>query len=605
MSSLPPLKTGVATRIEYSFSIAVLAVMALLPLVEIAGRKLAGQGIPGSIPIVQHLTLWIAFLGAALAAGSGRLLALSTPAFMPARWQLPIRIFTAAVAVGITFCLVIASIDLVSSEREAANTVALGIPVWVAVSIMPAALAVIAGRLIWHAAEHWPGRLLAASGLALPVILGLAPSLQEANLLLPGSLLIVAATALGMPIYAALGGAALLFFWNEMVPLAAVPVESYRLSASPMLPAIPLFTLAGFILTEGGATRRLLRAFTALFGWMPGGLAIVTVVALAFFTPLTGASGVTILSLGGVLMGVLTQARYNEKSSLGLVTVSGSIGLLFPPSLPVILYGVYAHTPIDRLFIGALLPGVLLVVVVAAGGAWQGWRAGAQRTPFQAGEAAAALWEAKLDLLLPVVILVGIFGGFATLVEASALAALYAFVVECFIYKNLGIRRDMPRVMIETATMVGAFLIILGMALGFTNFLIYAEVPMQALHWVRANIDSPIVFLLALNVFLLIVGALMDIYSAIFVVVPLITPMGAAYGIDPVHLGIIFLANMELGYLMPPMGENLFLASSRFNQSLTRVYVSTLPFMLILLGAVLLITYMPAMTLGLVNIFDR
>lgn len=603
MQALTP-QTMIA-KVENSFSVALLAVMSLLPLLEMAGREMFGRGIPGSIPIVQHLTLWIAFLGAALATRSERLLALSTAAFLPVRLRRPMKIFTSALGAAIAVCLFLASLDLLLVEREAGGEVAWGIPVWVAISIMPAGFAVIAGRLIWHAAETVRGRLLAASALAIPVVLGLFPSLQAAELLVPGLVLILLATALGLPIFAALGGAALLLFWSDGIPVAAVPVETYRLSATPMLAAIPLFTLGGYILAEGGASRRLMRSFTALVGWMPGGLAIVTTLLLAFFTPLTGASGVTILSMGGLLLPMLTQAGYREKSSVGLVTVSGSIGLLLPPSLPVILYGISAKTPINQLFIGGILPGVILILLVAGWGASQGWRAGAGRTPFRIREAAAALWEAKWELLLPVVVLVGIFGGFATLVEAAALTVFYAFVVECFVYRDLSIRRDLPRIVVESATMLGGFLIILGVALGFTNYLVHAEIPMRALHWVSAHIESPIVFLLALNIFLLIVGALMDIYSAILVVVPLIAPMGLAYGIDPVHLGIIFLVNMELGYLMPPMGENLFLSSYRFNQSLTRVYLSTIPYLFLLLGAVLLITYVPFITLGLVNLMGR
>jgi len=328
-------------------------------------------------------------------------------------------------------------------------------------------------------------------------------------------------------------------------------------------------------------------------GWMPGGLAVVTCLLLAFFTPFTGASGVTILSIGGLLLPMLLKARYAERTATGLVTVSGSIGLLFPPSLPVILYGIYAQTPIDKLFLAGLLPGCLLVAAVACWGAWRGWRSGAERTSFDAREAGAALWEAKWELLLPVVVLTGIFGGFATLVEAAALTVLYAIVVQCFVYKDLKPWGDLSRIAVECATLSGGFLIILGAALGFTNYLVYAEVPMQAMQWVRLHIDSPLLFLLALNGFLLIVGALMDIYSAILVVVPLITPAAQAYGIDPVHLGIIFLANLELGYLTPPIGANLFLSSYRFKQPLGRILVSTAPYTLILLGVVLLITYLP------------
>jgi len=592
---------SVFARVENGVVIGVLALMSVLPLLEIIGRRWVGASVPGSIPMVQHLTLWTAVLGAALAARSERLLALSTRQFLPEGLQAPVRIFTSALAAGVTASLLLASIDLVQVEREAGGEVAWGIPVWFAMAVMPVGFGLITARLIRFAGETLKSRLLASLGLLVPLIFGWVPGMEEVNLALPLGLLIVAATLLGMPIFAAIGGAALMLFFYDFTPANAVPGEMYRLSASPMLPAIPLFTLGGYILAEGGASRRLTRMFTAWFGWMPGGLAIVTTLVLAFFTPLTGASGVTILSMGGLLLPVLLEANYPERTSVGLVTVSGSIGLLFPPSLPVILYAFYANQPIEELFIGGLLPGLLLVMVVAAWGAHRGWSQGARRQPFERKEALAALWEAKWELLMPLVILGGIFGGFATLVEAAALTVLYAFITECWVHRDLKIFGDLPRICVETATMVGGFMIILGVALGFTNYLVLAQVPMQALDWVQAHIESKIVFLLALNVLLIIVGAMMDIYSAVIVVVPLIYPMAEAYGVDPVHLGIIFLANMELGYMMPPMGENLFLSSYRFNQPLTAIYRSTLPYMVMLLIAVLLITYVPQLTLGLVE----
>jgi tripartite ATP-independent transporter DctM subunit len=540
-------------------------------------------------------------LGAALAARSERLLALSTTEVLPKDWKRRIRIFTSGMAAGITACLCLAAVQLVQVDYEYGDRVAWGIPVWVASLVMPVGFAAITGRLIWRAADNIAGRLLAALGLLIPVVLGLFPTLQGAGVVLPASLAIVAATALGMPIYAAIGGLALLLFWNDGTPISAVPGETYRLSTSPMLPAIPLFTLGGYILAKGGSSQRLTHLSSALIGWMPGGLAIVTVLVLAFFTPLTGASGITILSMGGLLLPMLEKARYPQNTSMGLVTVSGSIGLLFPPSLPVILYAFYAEQPIERLFVGGLIPGFLLIIAVAGWGAYRGWQSGAERTPFDARTARRAVWEAKWELLLPVVVLGGILGGLTTLVEAAAVTVLYAFIIECLIFRDLSITKDLPGVAVESATLVGGFMIILAVALGFTSFLILAQVPMHALEWVQTHIDSPIVFLLALNLLLIVVGALMDIYSAILVIVPLITPMAVAYDIDPVHLGIIFLANMELGYLMPPMGENLFLSAYRFEQPLTRIYRSTLPYVVMLLIVVLLITYVPGLTLWLVE----
>ena len=589
-------------HVENALAIAVLAAMSIMPLAEIVGRKWLGGGIPGSFPIVQHLTLWITFVGAALAARSDRLLALSTATFLPDAWRNRVQVLTSGLAAGITAVLVWASFDLVRVDFEFGDEVAWGIPVWLAECIMPLSLAVMAVRLIGRVSTNRWTRLLPALGLLIPLVFGWIEIPEESGLLVPSILVIVVGTSLGLPIYAAIGGGALVLFWDEGTPVSAVPGEAYRLTTEAMLPAIPLFTLGGYILAQGGSGERLMRLFSAWVGWMPGGLAIMVTVVLAFFTPFTGASGITILSMGGLLLPLLVNAQYPEKTSVGLVTVSGSIGLLFVPSLPVILYAFYAEQPIERLFVGGLLPGFLLVTVVAAWGAHRGWSAGATRTPFAAREALSALWAGKWEVLLPAIVLGGIFGGYATLVEVSAITVLYAFVVQCFIFKDLSIRRDLPRVFVESATLVGGFMIILGVALGLTNYLIIAEVPTQALEWVQANIESKIVFLLALNLFLVLVGALMDIYSAILVIVPLITPMAAAYDIDPVHLGIIFLANMELGYLMPPMGENLFLSSYRFEQPLTRVYASTLPYVVILLIAVLLITYVPEMTLWLVEI---
>ncbi len=600
-----PRRTTLFRRLEEALAVAVLAVIAVLPVMELAGREFFGIGIPGSIPIVQHLTLWITFIGAALAARSDRLLALATPEFLPAGWRMGVELATGWLSVAVGATLVVASVLLVAVDLEYGDRIAWGIPVWVVSLVIPAAFAVMTWRMLVSAAADWRGWLIVATGLIVPALFGFIPALNTPGLLLPGIGVFVLGTALGLPIFAAIGGTAALLFFLEGTPIAAVPGEAYRMATSPMLPAIPLFTLGGYILAAGGASQRLLSFFTALAGWLPGGLAVVVTLLLAFFTPLTGASGITILAIGGLLLPMLTQAHYPERHSVGLVTVSGSIGVLLPPSLPVILYAYYAELRLDDLFIGGLVPGLLLIVVVAAWGAWRGWSQGAERTPFQWRRLRQTLWAAKWEVLLPFIIIGGIFGGVATLVEAAALTVLYAFIVETLVCRELSIRRDLPRVVVESATMVGGFMIILGVALGLTNYLIIAQVPMLALEWITTIIESPLLFLLALNVLLIIVGALMDIYSAIIVIVPLIVPMASAYQIDPVHLGIIFLANMQLGYLMPPMGENLFLSAYRFNQPLPLIYRSTLPYVVILLVTVLLITYLPGLTLGLLELVGR
>lgn len=586
-------------RLETGLAVAAMAAMTLLPLLEIVARKTVGRGVPGSAPVVQHLTLLVAFLGAALAARFEKLLALSTVSFLPSRWLAPVRVFTSALTAAVASGLVWASLELVRAEREAGTLLVGPVPVWAIVVVMPVGFGAVAARVILHASPAWWGKALASLGLAIPVLLGWAAPLAAERLLTPAVVIIVAATVLGLPIFAAIGGLALVLFWSTGTPVAAVTVEAYRLAASPLLPAIPLFTLGGYFLAEGGASQRLVRTFEALVGWAPGGPAILTVLVFAFFTSFTGASGVTILSLGGLLLPVLIKARFPENFSLGLVTAAGSLGVLFPPSLPVILYGVYSHTEIDRLFLGGLIPAFLLVVLVSAWCVWNGRRLHAERVAFSAREAGAAVWAAKWELALPVVVLVGIFGGFATLVEAAALTVLYALLVECFVYKDLSLRRDLARVVTESTTLVGGVLLILGVALGFTNYLIDAEIPARAVDWVRAHIEARWVFLLALNGFLIIVGCLLDIYSAILVVVPLIAPMGEAFGVDPIHLGVIFLANLQLGYLTPPVGMNLFLAAYRFNQPLARVYRDSFPFLLVMLLGVLLITYVPELSLKL------
>jgi C4-dicarboxylate transporter DctM subunit len=592
--------TLVLRRAEEVLAILPLGVMVVLPMIEVFGRRLFGVGVPGSVLVVQNLTLWVAFLGAILAARRGQLLALSSALLLPERWRPAARTGVAILATAVVGWIARASLDLVKAEQDAGGDLIPGIPRWFIVAIIPIGSLWIAAHLIRGASASWPGRLWAAAGLALPFLLerAVTPGEGAATLLI---VLLGGAAAVGMPLFAVIGGAALLLFWGQGSPVASVPAETHRMVTFPGLPAVPLFTLAGYILAAGGASGRLLDVFSSLFGWLPGGTAIVTTVLFAFFTSFTGASGVTILALGGLLLPVLLADGYPEDFAIGLLTVSGSIGLLFPPSLPVILYGVQSNQSIADLFRAGLLPGLLLLGLVAAWGVRQARRGGGRRVPFEARRAATALWRAKWELLLPILVLVGLFGGFMTPVESAAMTALYAAIVQCFVHRDIEPVRGLTRVAADCASLVGGFLIILCMALGLTNFLIDAEIPARILEAMQGTITSPLVFLLILNVFLLVVGALMDIYSALFVVVPLILPLGNAYGIDPAHLGMIFLANMELGYLTPPMGENLFLSSYRFNRPVLKVFRDTWPFYVILVIGVLLVTYVPALSLTLLG----
>jgi tripartite ATP-independent transporter DctM subunit len=471
------------------------------------------------------------------------------------------------------------------------------LPQWVPEAVLPAVFGLMTLR--WM--NQTPGglnRVFVAAGVLAAGVLGFGFSASPAQLLWPMVAALIFAALIGAPIFVVLGGIALSLFLADGVPIASIPVETYRITVSPAIAAVPLFTLAGYVLAEGGASRRIVRLFHALLGWLPGGVAIVTVLVCAFFTTFTGASGVTIIALGGLMLPGLLQAGYRERYALGLITSCGSLGLLFPPSLPVILYGVVAHVPILDLFKAGAVPGAMMIAFVGASGVYEGRRSTHAKALFDRRELAQSVWKSKWDIALPVLVLAGIFGGYCTLLEGAALSVLLAVVIETVVYRNLDARADLPRIFLKCAALIGGVFIILGVSMGLTNYLVDAEIPMKAADWVQAHIGSRWLFLLYLNMLLLLVGCLMDIFSAIAVVVPLILPVSEAFGVHPLHLGIIFLANLELGYLTPPVGINLFLASYRFNTPLLQVYRDTLPFLLVLLAVVLAVTYLPGLLIG-------
>src|SRR5437870_288523 len=602
--------------------------MAVLPIAEIVSRRFFGRGIPASGPVVQHLTLWVGFLGAAIAAREGKLLALATGTFIPqGLWRRAADIVAAAFGACSAIVLAWGGWQMAAIEREAGTNIGAGIPTWIAQIVLPISFAIIAARLVWRVAgtgadpsggaglpggaglsgprSRWLDRSLASLGILAGILFIRAPSLIEGAPLPLGFAIIVAAAVAGTPLFAILGGTAAFLFMREGTTPATILIETYSLSVSPTLPAIPLFTLAGFLLAEGRASERLLRVFRAWFGWIPGGTAVVCAVLCSFFTVFTGGSGVTILALGGVLFPALIKDGYRERFSLGLLTASGSLGLLLPPALPLILYAVVAQIPIEDIFIGGILPGILLTTMVAAWGVREGIVSGAGRYSFRTGEALASAWAAKWELAMPALVLVAMFSGLATAVEASALTALYALVVQAAIHRDLSLRRDLLRAFTECVTVIGGVLIILGVAVGLTNYLVGAQLPAKLLEWARGHITSRLMFLLVLNLFLLAVGWLMEIFAAIVVVVPLIVPLGAAFGIHPVHLGIIFIANLELGFLTPLVGLNIFLASYRFKRPVLEVCRAALPMMAILGAGVLVITYVPWLTTGLLPLPGR
>ena len=406
---------------------------------------------------------------------------------------------------------------------------------------------------------------------------------------------------LGTPLFVGVGGMALALFAAAGISLTAVMVEMYRLVSSPALIALPLFAFAGSLLAESRSATRLVALSQAWFGWLPGGLAIVALTASALFTALSGGSGITILALGGLLYPMLLSDHYSDRFALGLVTTSGSLGILFPPSLPLIVYGLVSQARIDHLFIAGILPGLLLMLLLALYASIVGARARLPHRPWDPHMAWATLWEAKWEILLLPLILIGIYGGFFTAGEVAAIVAAYVLVVEVFIYRDLSLTRDVPRIMVESTMLVGGILIILGTALGLTSFLIDQQVPMRLLGIFEQTITSRTVFLILLNLFLLVVGCLMDILSATIVFVPLILPVAKVFDVDPIHLGIIFLANLEIGYSTPPIGVNLFLSSLRFNKPIITLYRASVPFLVIYLIALMIITYVPDLSLILLR----
>ncbi|MEM7221123.1 MAG: TRAP transporter large permease subunit [Pseudomonadota bacterium] len=423
-------------------------------------------------------------------------------------------------------------------------------------------------------------------------------------MMLLGTLAILAFAFLGAPLFAVVLAAAMLGFYASEIDLAVIGIELYRLTSTPLLVALPLFTFSGYLLSESNTSKRLVDVMQSLVGWLPSGLALVGFVACAVFTALTGASGVTIVALGALLLPALVRSGYSERFGLGLVTASGSLGLLLAPSVPLILYGIVAQQldvgepfTIQDLFVAGILPALLMIVLLTLYSLWLHRGGAIPRVAFAWSNLGRALWAARWELPLPFFVLGGIYGGFFAVSEAAAMTALYVLVVEVFLYREISVRR-LPSVMVDSMVMVGGILLILGAALAFTNYLVDAEVPQRLFEFTKEHIESPITFLILLNILLLVLGAVLDIFSALVIMVPLLLPMAVGYGIHPVHLGIIFLANMQIGYFTPPIGMNLFIASYRFKKPILELYAACLPFMLVLLVALLIITYVPALSLG-------
>lgn len=407
---------------------------------------------------------------------------------------------------------------------------------------------------------------------------------------------IVLLASVGVPLFLVMTLAALVAFSMADVQVSIVAQEIYKIAVQPTIVTIPLFTFAGYLIAESKSPQRLMRLAETSLGWLPGGVAIVTLIVCAFFTAFTGASGVTIIALGGVIYPILMKEGYTEKFTLGTITASGSLGLLFPPPLPIILYGMVGKVDIDKLFKAGIVPGILIIFILGGWSLYNGPK-NLETKPFVFRDFIAALKAAWLEAILPVAVLVGIYGGFTTVTEAAAFTALYVLIIEVWVYKDLSFSKDVPKIVIDAMSLVACILLVLCCALAFTNWMVDEDIPLKIFEFMKAHIDNKWTFLLFLNIFLLVVGAAMDIFSAIVVVVPLIIPIARDFGVDPVHLAIIFLTNLEIGYLTPPVGINLFIASSRFNKPITTMYKAAIPFILLLIVALAIITYVPALSL--------
>lgn len=597
--------------IENSILIVCLFALILLPLIERILRGFFNTGIEGEAEFVLHFSLLIGMVGGAIAAREKRLLGISTISqFLKGPWKVAADVYANSWAAVVTSVLGYAGYLFLLDERGAGNEIAYGVARWWIQVVLPVGFGLIALRLVWNSGKQWWVRLLSLLLVLTATWVLWKGWIPIEKILVPGVILLIVATLLGAPIFSVLGGATLLYLWREDFPIAGVATSHYSMSTEALIPTIPLFTLAGYFMAESKASQRLVRVFQSFVGQFRAGPAIVTIFVCAFFTAFTGGSGVTILALGPLLMPVLTSAKYGDKPSLGLITGAGALGILFPPSLPIILYFIVANANVqtglrlEHMFLGGLIPGMLMVGMMTLYSRRLISKEAVAGKKFDWTESRRAMWEAKWELMIPVVAITALFSGvFSTPVAAAALTALYALFVEVVIHRELHPFKDLPRVMTECGLLVGGVLLILGVAMSFTkDFLVFAMIPDLAIEWGTANIESKYVFLFALNCFLLLVGCLMDIYSAIVVVVPLLLPLGAAFGIDPIHLGIIFLANLELGYLTPPVGLNLFLSAYRFKRPVMEVARASLPMLIVLAISVLLITYIPFLTTFLPNL---
>ena len=619
-----PRSDTLLVRIENGLNLFALVLLGLIPIAEIIVRTVFQAGIRDSIEYIQHFVLLVGFLGGMLAAREDSHLAVATATLVKGRGAgIAIRTISHAVAVTFTTAFTVSAVEWWITAFGG-DTIIGFIPIRVFAAVVPIAFAVMTVRF----ALTGPKTRSAAAAMFLGVVVGLLLSIGSAvnlayTLLLevpeivfdletfwygmmgaiavPLIIVLLVTAFLGTPLFVVLTGIAYLLFARNVGIVAVVPNEGYAILTSNTIPAIPMFTFVGYILSESKAGTRLFRLFRAVLGWMPGGMVVASIIVSVFFATFTGASGVVILALGGLLYIILhKRGRQSESFTVGLLTGVGDLGLLFPPSLVLILYGPTAQVSVLDMFLGGLLPGVITVLVFCIVGIVVSVRRGEARYPFELKEAFAAFRDSLGEILLPILIIAGYFTGTTTLIETGAVAVVYVIVVELLIRRELSFQ-DLLRAGVKSAVIMGGVLVILAGARALSYYVVDSRLPFILMDWVETNIGSRLVFLILLNLALLIAGCFMDIFSALVVIVPLILPLGEVFGIHPVHLGVIFVSNMALGFITPPVGLELFLASYRFGKPLTKIYRYVFPFFLLQLAAVLIITYVPWLSTALIG----
>lgn len=596
--------------LDEGFAALALTLMLAIPLLEIVLRPLLGKGIDNAPALVQHLGLVLAMSGGLLAERGGHLTSLGNGLLAQQHPALQRGLSRFAEGSSAVLCgmLTLASWQFVSSELDAGRELAYGLPTWTVQALMPLGFALLGVKLALRGAWALPLRLLAGGAL---LVLGFvfARMLDGSTLpLWPFALWLGLILLAGAPIFAVLGGLALALFWSEGQPLASVPLSHYQITVNPSLPALPLFTLAGLLFARSGAALRLGQLFTAVFGQGHTGTAVAAAVLCSCFTALTGGSGVTILALGGLLLPLLTRAGFPERQGISLVTSASALGVLIAPSVPLIMYAVIARVPINTMFLAGVLPALVMVgFLLLLGGYLKQGKATPPTTP--ASNAAQltvrqALWQARWEVLAPLVAIGSLVSGLATPTESAALTAAYALFTQFALHREISLA-SLRKVLADCAQVIGGVMLILGMALGLTNYLVDAGIPDAAIEWVQAMLPNKWAFLIALNLFLLVAGALMEIFAALIVLVPLLLPVAKSYGIDPIHFGVIFLANIEMGFLCPPAGMNIFFASAMFGKPVREVARSVLPAIAAMLLGAMAISALPELSLWLPGMLAR